>query len=103
MRYFIAVFLLLVCKTAFTQQWHPANKKLKQPKNTSGYYITVGYFNRYDSIPCTYVTHSSAQLQKGFKFVYVRHGHYIDDTHTFRIFYDENFKRINDVDRFYFK
>ena len=103
MKYSIVILCLLAGQTAFTQQWHSAGKKLRQPQKTSDYYKTVGYFNRYDSIPCTYLTNGSIQPQKGFKFVYVRHGHYIDDIHTFRVFYDQHFNKVDNVERFYFK
>jgi hypothetical protein len=103
MRYLIAVLCILAGSTAFSQQWHPANRKLRSPKNTSGYYSTVGYINRYAAIPCTYVTRGSDQFLKGYKFVYVRQGHYVDNAKTFRVFYDAQFNRIGNVDRFYFK
>jgi len=103
MRYFIAVFFLLVCKTALSQQWHPANKKLVPLPKTNGYYTTIGHFSKYDSVSCTYVTSRSSQLHRGFKFVVVNNGRYSDDAHTFRVFYDEHFKKVHHVERFYFE
>jgi len=82
------------------QQWHPANKKLKQPPNTSGYYTTIGYFNRYDTIKCVYAKGGLEKL--GYKAVVVHNGHYADDRRTFRVFFDQHKVRVNKVDSFYF-
>jgi hypothetical protein len=102
MKYILSLLVLFVCTSAFSQQWHPANKKLKSPKRTGGYYVTVGYSSWYDTIPCTYIIKRSAVTQKGFKVVYVHNGHYTDNARTFRVFYDERRNRIRNVERFYF-
>lgn len=102
MRYILTILLFFVCIGAFSQKWHEASKKLKPSKSPSAYYITVGYFNRYDTIPCTYITSDNPQAQNGFKFVYVRNGQYIDDSRTFHVFYDKQFHQVYNVQKFYF-
>jgi|GEM_PF-2401427 len=108
MRYAIVIFLLLVCSlfacsTAFSQNWHSASDTLKGPQNNTGYYVTVAYFNRYDTVPCTYTIAGSKQHRKGFKVVYVLDGYYTDKPETMRVFYDRRMNRIDNVDSYCLK
>jgi hypothetical protein len=98
----IAISCLLACKISFSQNWHSANDTLKEPRNPSGYYVSVAYFNRYDTVPCSYTVTGSNQVRKGFKFVYVLSGYYTDNAQTLHAFFDDRMIRVYNVDRFLF-
>jgi len=104
MKYAITVLFLVACSTAFSQNnWHAASDTLKEPKNTSGYYITVAYSNRYDTVSCTYIASGSNERKKGFKSVYILHGYYTDDRATFQVFFNNHMQRIYNVERYSFR
>lgn len=102
MKFAIALLLVVTCKTAFSQEWHSANKKLKPPKNSSGYSITVIFFDKYDTVPCTYVTTDGRQ-QKGYKYIFLCNGYYTDNANTYRVFFDDRMNKVYNVERYYFE
>jgi len=100
MKFAIVFIALLAYKSVFSQEWHSANKKLKPPKNSSGYNITVIFFDKYDTVPCIYVT-ADGREQKGYKSIFLRNGYYTDDANTFRVFFDDRMIRVYNVERYY--
>jgi len=102
MKYFIALLALSICLSAYSQEWHSAKKKLKQPRK-SGYNITVIFYDKYDTVPCVYVTNDGKQEQKGYKYIYLRGGFYTDNASTVQVFFDERMKRVYNVKRYYFE
>lgn len=95
-------FFLHSAAIVTAQSWHSARERLSQPKSPSGFYATVSFLSRYDSVPCTYVSVSSKQPQKGYKVVYVQNGYYTDNSQTFGVFLDEQFRKVQGVRRYYF-
>lgn len=102
MKYTLTLLMLFAGMNAFSQEWYSANRKLKPPKETDDYYATIGYFDRYDTVPCIYIRRGSTELHKGFKLIHVHNGDYTDNRHTFRVFFDNQMHRIYNVDRFCF-
>src|SRR5690242_17943679 len=104
MKYVAIALLLIVCQSTFAQKkWHVASYKLKLPKNNTGYYVTVAYFNRYDTVPCIYITKNSEQQLNGYKLVYFRDGYYTDDHRTWKVFFNDHLQRIYNVERYCLK
>lgn len=84
-------------------KWHSADERLSEPTSQSHFTSSAIYFNRYDSIPCVYVTTSGAHQRSGYKVVYVKNGYYTDNGRTFGVFLNDRFERISGVRRYYFK
>jgi len=104
MKYFILPFFLLcIGKNALSQTWHAAGDTLKEPRNPSGYYVTIAYHNGYDTVPCTYVAAGSNEQHKGYRFVYLHNGYFTDAGETWQVFYDDKMHRIYNVERYYFR
>lgn len=101
MKYILLALIIAISLTASSQEWHKATEKLKYPK-ISGFYSTIGYFNRYDMIHITYFLKDDTTKYTGYKFVYVDRGFYTDNSKTRRIFFNGKKERIKNVEKYFF-
>ncbi|HEY4208930.1 MAG TPA: hypothetical protein VGM31_19030 [Puia sp.] len=102
MKFAIFLLILFTGKNALSQDWHGAKERLVPPLEKHGYHMCVTYIDRHDTIPCIYIVKGSSRRLKGYKFVYVQNGYYIDDNLTYQALYDEQLHRIKNVRKYYF-
>ena len=90
--------------SAFSQnkQWHFSTDTLKLPTGIGNSQVSVGFYNRFDTVECRYKLIGDPAVQKGFKYVFILEGFYIDTPNTVNIFFDERKQRISSVEKFYF-
>ncbi|HLX67090.1 MAG TPA: hypothetical protein VKR41_08845 [Puia sp.] len=102
MRLLLYALPAIAAERTAAQEWHPANKWLKEPESPSGFYTSASYFTRYDTVPCVYESLASDQVQKGYKVVFVKDGYYTDNSRTFGLFLNDRFQRIYHIRRYSF-
>ena len=98
----LVILLMLASFTVFSQEWHNATDTIKPPSNQGHGQVATGFINKYDTVPCTYNLESNPTLQKGYKFVFIYEGFFIDLPNTVNVFFDDKLRRIDKVDKFYF-
>jgi len=62
----------------------------------------MGYNNRFDTVKCVYKLIGSDVLLRGYKYVFILEGFYIDTPNTVNVFFDDRKRRINQVEKYYF-
>ena len=102
MKFAIALLLLLSAQHAHSQLWHAALDTLRAPQSPFHTQVSMSYTNKYDTVRCLYKMAGSGVSLKGYKYVFILDGFYIDTPNTINIFFDDRKQRINTVDSYCF-
>lgn len=102
MKLAIAFLLLLSAQHACSQRWHAALDTLRAPQSPFHTRVSMSYTNRYDTVRCIYKVIGSAVSLKGYKYVFILDGFYIDTPNTFNVFFDDRKQRIDKVESYCF-
>lgn len=101
-QYVLLLLIVFLFKVSMGQVWHSADEKLKY-RRVNPYYATIRCFDACDTLKCIYTINGSPVEYNGFKPVLFHNCHYIDTRKTFKVFYDDKMRRINNVEKYYFK
>lgn len=102
MKYLHIALLLCITHISIAQRWHKSTDTLRSPVDTTGYYPTVVYFNGYDTVKVLYYDWGEPIMYVGYKAVYIKGDHYIDDSTTVGVMFDEHMRRMNGLKRYTF-
>jgi hypothetical protein len=96
MKPFIVIALLIISLASYSQNntWRAANDPLRYPKPLGQAEGGIAWVERYEKVPCYYITTIDTITRTGYKLVYTHNGYYIDTRETLGIFYDEKGNRI---------
>jgi hypothetical protein len=98
----IVIIFMLGCTKVFSQNWHSATDTLKLPTNQGHGQVAMGFQNKFDTVACVYKLIGSDVIRKGYKYVFILDGFYIDTINTMNVFFDYRKQRINGVEKFHF-
>lgn len=99
---YILILLLIGSQHAMGQLWHNAKDTLKLPKSPGNIYNASGSLKEYDTVSIRYILNNDSVIHKGYKMVLISHGFYIDNSHTFGVFFDAKRHRIKDINGYGF-
>ena len=102
MKVTFVILLLLASLKVFSQDWHGATDTLKLPASQGHGQLATGFNNKFDTVSCTYKLIGNSMTQKGYKYVFIFEGFYVDMPNTVNVFFDDKLRRIEKVERFYF-
>lgn len=104
MKYLLIISLICSFFVASGQTWHSIKEHLKYhtPIGLHGYVAGIGNVDRYDSAFVVYRLTGRMWECAGYKYVFVHNGQLIDNKYTYKVIYDEYFRRIANVEKYRF-